>query len=97
MTALLILAVLGFGLLVGFAVLVAALKLVFLLVLLPLRLLFHLIALPFRLAFFLLMIPVCLLAVVFGALAAVPLLPLVVVALLVYLLMRRAPSARTVA
>jgi hypothetical protein len=74
----------------------AFLKLIFVLILLPVRLAFHLVLLPFRLLFALLMLPFALLiAVVCGVglfAAAVPLLPFAVVAVLVWLLMRRAPA-----
>jgi hypothetical protein len=57
--------------------------------------------LPFRLLFGLLLLPVFLLLAVFGAgiaaLVAVPLVPLVLVAVLVWLLVKRAPTARPVA
>jgi hypothetical protein len=96
MAALLVLGMLAFAALFGvvlvFAVVVALLKLVFLLVVWPLRLAFNLVLLPVRLLIALLLLPFALLVGV-GALAlTAPLLPFAAVALLVYLLMRRAPA-----
>ncbi len=100
MATLLVLGMLAFGALIALVFLLAFLKLVLVLILLPLRLAFRLVLLPVRLLFGLLMLPFALLiALVCGVglfAASLPLLPLVVVALLVWLLMKKAPAARPV-
>jgi len=90
--------ILALGVVVAFAAVLALLKLAVLLVLLPLRLAFHLVLLPLKLLAWLILLPVFLLLGVLGvgaaAIFAVPLVPLALVVFLAWLLMRRAPSAR---
>lgn len=105
MVTLILLGMLAVGGLIVLAAVLALLKLVLVLVLLPLRLAFRLVLLPIRLVFGLLLLPlvllvcaVCGIGVAAGLFAlAVPLLPLALVAWLVWLLMKRAPAARPVA
>lgn len=105
MVALILLGMLAVGGLVVLGAMLAVLKLALALVLLPVRLAFKLVLLPVRLVFGLLLLPfVVLVAAVCGIGAAVglfaltaPLLPLILVALLVWALMKRAPAARPAA
>ncbi len=97
MVTLFALGIVALAVVVGFAAVLAVLKLLVLLVLLPLRLALKLVLLPVRLVLALVLLPVFLLLGVLGAgfaaLFAVPLLPLALLGVLVWLLMRRAPSA----
>ncbi len=99
MVTLFVLGMVAVAVVVGFAALLAAFKLLVLLVLLPLKFALKLVLLPVRLVLALVLLPVFLLFGVLGAgvaaLFAVPLLPLALLGLLVWLLMRRAPSATT--
>jgi hypothetical protein len=100
MATLLVLGVLAFGAVIGLALVLAFLKLVVLLILLPLRLAFRLLLLPVRLLFGLLLLPFALLILLVGGVGlfavSLPLLPLALVALLVWLLIKKAPAARPV-
>ena len=96
MAALLVLGMLALAAVFGVAILTAfvfaLVKLVFVLILLPLRLAFKLVLLPVRLLLAVLLLPFALLCGVGVLAASAPLLPLAVVVLLVWLLMRRAPA-----
>jgi hypothetical protein len=91
MVTLLVLGMLAVGGLIVFAAVLAFLKLIVVLVLLPLRLAFRLVLLPVQLLFGLLLLPIFL---VVGVLAAVPLAPVALLVLLVWLLVRHSPSPR---
>jgi hypothetical protein len=94
---LLVLGMLAAGGLIALVAVLALLKLLLLVVLLPLRLALRLVLLPVRLLFGLLMLPfVLMIAAVCGIglfVASLPLLPLALVAFLVWLLMKKAPAA----
>jgi hypothetical protein len=100
MATLFVLGMLAFGavlvLVLVLVLMLALLKLVFVLILLPLRLAFRLVMLPVKLVFGLLILPFALLiAIVCGVglfAVSIPLLPFALVALFVWLLMRRAPA-----
>ncbi len=96
MITLLVLGMLAVGGLIALVAMLAVLKLVLLLVLLPLKLAFRLVLLPVRLVFAVLLLPFVVLIAVVGGLGAVaasiPLLPLALVAVLVWALMKRAPA-----
>ncbi|MGE5359753.1 MAG: hypothetical protein ACM3NQ_12115 [Bacteroidales bacterium] len=95
--------VLGFlmvGVLVAFALVVALLKFVLMLVLLPLRLGLKLALLPVKLVLGVLLFPLALLGVGACGLglfaASIPMLPFAIVALAVWVMVRRGKTARAI-